>query len=198
MRDYKLDPDSSNLWQLQLTLDKKGLSAFELRPQNELQTDARIGLFSDAQAADYQDELDEWLENRRGLSPDKWWEKQQPSPDARQAPLLRAERHGHQHYRLRFRLRGLDLPDLQHLQRVHFVAGRHRLHHPRPRLDEQGQPLSPGQAQLLDARRGPQINVIRFQGRRDDAPFRAGTGELVKTKDRKIVMREVYENYNVR
>ena len=195
VRDYKLDRDSTLLWKLQLTLDKKGLSEFELRPQNELQTDARLGLFSDAQAADYQDALDAWLEERRGLEPGQWWQESR-EVNARVKRHYRAQSgtginitgYGFGYAASTYPIYStykqfISWPvglDFTIRDRAWTARGNHYR-----------------QAQLRDAQRGPKINVIRFQGRRDDKPFVTGTGKLVKTKNPKIVMREVYENYHV-
>lgn len=40
------------------------------------------------------------------------------------------------------------------------------------------------------------MGVVRWQERREGQPFAPVTGEAVKTK-KAIVLREIYENYNV-
>lgn len=52
------------------------------------------------------------------------------------------------------------------------------------------------QALLSNSTSGPRMGVVRLQGQRIK-PFYSGTGDLVKTKDLNIVLREIYENYNV-
>ena len=195
IRDFKLNPDSPNSWLLQLTFDKKGLSEFELRPQNELQTEARLGLFSDAQAADYQDELDEWLENTRAIQPEQWWEQSREvnarvkrKYSARSGTGIGIGSYGFGYYAYTYPTYSTYKEFLSWPVGIDFTirdrAWTSRGNHYR-------------QAQLLSAQRGPKINIVRLQGRRDDQPFRSGTGETVKTKNPKIVMREVYQNYNV-
>ena len=196
IRDFKLAPDSQNTWLLQLDFDKKGLSEFELRPQNELQTNARLGLFGDDQAADYQDELDNWLENTRSIKSDQWWQESR-EVNTRVKRHYRAQSgtgigissYGFGYYAYSYPTYSTYKQFLTWPVGIDFTirdrAWTSRSNHYR-------------QAQLLNAQRGPKINVIRLQGRRDDKAFKIGTGETVKTKNPKIVMREVYENYNVK
>ncbi len=51
-------------------------------------------------------------------------------------------------------------------------------------------------AHLFQSMSGLQMGVVRLQGQHDQQLF-SGTGELVKIKDLKIVLRAVYENYGI-
>ena len=195
VRNFKLRRDSSLPWLLELRLDKNGLSEFELRPENELKTEERIGLFNQTQTDDYQDALDEWIENTRRVEPDKWWVSSR-EVETRVKRTYRAQSGtgigigstGFSYYAYTYPTYSNYKQFLSWPVSLPFT------------IRERAWSVSDNQfrqVQLLNAVSGPRVNVIRYQGRRDDKPFRGGTGETVKTKNPKIVLREVYQNYNV-
>ena len=196
VRNFKLRRDATLSWLLELRLDKKGLSEFELRPEQELQTAERIGLFDANGADDYQDALDEFLNGTRRIEPDQWWVASS-NVDARVKKTYRAQSGTGV---------GIGSTGFGYYAYTYPTYSTYKQFQTWPvalpfTIRERAWSVSDNQfrqAQLLNARSGPKINIIRYQGRRDDKPFRAGTDEVVKTKNPKIVMREVYENYNVK
>ena len=196
VRNFKLRRDSQLPWLLELRLDKKGLSEFELRPEKELQTAERIGLFDANGADDYQDALDEFLEGTRRIEPAQWWVASS-NVDTRVKKTYRAQSGTGV---------GIGSTGFGYYAYTYPTYSTYKQFQTWPvtlpfTIRERGWSVGDNhfrQAQLLNAKTGPKINVIRYQGRRDNKPFRAGTDEIVKTKNPKVVMREVYENYNVK
>lgn len=202
--DLQLNPGSIYGWTLQLWVDKKGLSAFDLRPTKEIYTNTMIGYPDEKIAAEFQSELDLYVERTFKLKPDQWWQ----TSDQVQVRVKSK----------RSQTTMVQPPDLYIPSPSGSGPGAYVPQQPYPvtRSYKQFQPLNvPLFFSIKDRawavrdshyRQGYLFNstserlrmaVTRFQGRREGKAFEPMTGGLIKTKKSDVIINAIFKNYNV-
>ena len=199
----QLRPGSPNGWTLQLWTDKKGLSAFELRPTNEVYTNKIAGYPDEAIADEFQRELDLHIENVFRIKTDQWWQNSDqaqvrikttraqtsmveppgyfvPSPSGSgPAGFVQPPSYPITRYYKRNEWQSVTL----------FFFIKDRAWHVERNQYRQGY--------LFNSKGTFRMAVVRFQGRREGKPFEPVTGSLIKTKDAGILINAIFKNYNV-
>ena len=199
-----MESDSKLSWSLQMWFDKGGFREFELRPQQE-NAGAVLGV---ADSAAYAKELDRVVAQTYGVPANEWWNVTQ------QAKTRVKKRYSQTTwvsspattYQYAIPVEGgyrygstTTSASSYPVTRSYKYFADFPVELPftiKDRAWTIGKDAHYRQAHLFQSTSGPQLGVVRLQGQRDQQFF-SGTGDVVKTKDLKIVLREVYENYGV-
>ena len=208
----RLDEDATLRWSLQLWFDKKGLSEFELRPFQETHDNNMHGVLN-AQA--FQDELNGYVRYVYGVPPKEWWETSRSIDTRKESRRIQTNWFTTPSETRQYTVLGND--NEYHYGSYYVPSSSYPVYRTYKQVEiipvalpfviqdrawnqkMDKETLHFRQGVIGERTTGPEMGIVRLQGRRGGKPFYPGTGDTLKTKDAKPsrIIHEVYKNYNI-